>query len=78
MAGWRGLMSSTWTALRSMIGGHWPQRQNLDTSSSLSERLPLYQQEDYENGDSASPSERTVQLLCPSFGKRLCLCIRYC
>ena len=60
MAQLRGLAASAWTALRSAVGAPGLDADN--QSSMLSERLPLYQQDDHEiSGGSASQSERTVR-----------------
>ncbi len=61
MAQLRGLAASAWTALRSAVGASGRDTDN--QSASLSERLPLYQQDDNEiSGGSASQSERMVRL----------------
>ena len=70
MAQLRGLAASAWTALRSAVGA--PGQDADNNSASLSERLPLYQQEDHEiSGGSASQSERTVRP-CVLNSRQLC------
>ncbi len=72
MAQLRGLAASAWTALRSAVGA--PGRDTDNQSASLSERLPLYQQDDHEvSGGSASQSERTVRTYVQVYElRRLC------
>ncbi len=74
MADLRRWATSKWPALRSAVGAQRPLHvETTENSSSLSERLPLYQQDDHEvTVGSASPSERTVRFaavaFCPSAG----------